>query len=387
MKIKNKKLTFIDLFCGAGGLSLGFENNGFELILANDNDRHSIETFKKNHPSLKTDSIILDDIRNLSGYFDKLGVKKNSVDLIIGGPPCQGFSMANRQRLIDDPRNYLYKEFVKAVFNLQPRAFLMENVKGMLPVAKQIVEDFEKGGYAVSYQIVNAKNYGVPQNRERLIYLGLREKSFKNPKEILTTIFRHIDIKKQPNEIPISSAFWGLRKLVARSEKNNTEIDSKKSGLFKDKIFLNDRGDRSYVKKINSGRIPSSIYNHKARYNNDRDLLIFKLLPQGGRSDHPDIAHIMPYNNRKGIFKDKFYKLIHGKPSKTITSHMKFDCHMYIHPNEARGLTPREAARIQGFPDDYVFYGPYTQWYNQIGNAVPPPLSNIIAGVLRKHLS
>ena len=154
MKIKNKKLTFIDLFCGAGGLSLGFENNDFELILANDNDRHSIETFKKNRPNLKTDSIVLDDIRNLSEYFDKLGVKKNSVDLIIGGPPCQGFSMANRQRMIDDPRNYLYKEFVKTVFNLQPRAFLMENVKGMMPVAKQIVEDFEKGGVGYRRQEV-----------------------------------------------------------------------------------------------------------------------------------------------------------------------------------------------------------------------------------------
>src|SRR3989344_3416288 len=195
--MKNQKLTFIDLFCGAGGLSLGFEANGFKLILANDNDRHSIETFKKNRPDLKTDYVVLDDIRNISEYFGKLGVKKNSIDLIIGGPPCQGFSMANRQRLIDDPRNYLYKEFVKTVFNLQPRAFLMENVKGMLPVAKQIVEDFEKGGYAVSYQIVNAKNYGVPQNRERLIYLGLQKKSFKNPNEILTIIFRQINMKKQ----------------------------------------------------------------------------------------------------------------------------------------------------------------------------------------------
>ena len=115
-------------------------------------------------------------------------------------------------------------------------------------------------------------------------------------------------------------------------------------------------------------------------------MQIFKLLPQGGKSDHPDIAHIMPYNSRKDIFKDKFYKLVLSKPSKTITSHMKFDCHMYIHPCETRGLTPREAARIQSFPDNYIFYGPYTQWYNQIGNAVPPLLASIFAGALKEYL-
>lgn len=387
MKIKRQKLTFIDLFCGAGGLSLGFEANGFKLILANDNDRHSIETFKKNRPDLKIESVVLGDIRNLFERFDESNVKKNCTDLIIGGPPCQGFSMANRQRLIDDPRNYLYKEFVKTVSKLQPRAFLMENVRGMLPVARQVVEDFAKEGYETSYQIINAKDYGIPQHRERLIYLGLRKKNFRDPNGILITIFKQINMKKQPGEIPIRSAFLGLRKLVARSEKNNTELDSKKSGLFGDKVFSNEHGDWSYVKKINGGKLPSSIYNHKARYNNDRDLLIFKLLPQGGKSDHPDIAHIMPYNNRRGIFKDKFYKLVPEKPSKTITSHMKFDCHMYIHPYEARGLTPREAARIQSFPDNYIFYGPYTQWYNQVGNAVPPLLASVIAGVLKKHLS
>ena len=366
-------------------MSLGLEANGFKLLLANDNDPASIKTFIKNRPGLKTNSVILGDIRDLSGYINQLS-EERVIDLVVGGPPCQGFSMANRQRLIDDPRNSLYKEFVKATSKLQPKAFLMENVKGMLPMAKHVVEDLEDVGYAVSYQLLNAKDYGIPQHRERLFYLGLRKKNFKNPYEVLKAIFEEIRLDKQPTKVPLRSAFWGLRKLVARTEKNRTEVDSEKSGMFRDKIFSNDRRDKTYIRKINGGRIPNSVYNHKARYNNNRDLLIFKLLPQGGKSDHPDIAHIMPYNSRKGIFKDKFYKLVAGKPSKTITSHMKFDCHMYIHPFEPRGLTPREAARIQSFPDSYVFHGPYTQWYNQIGNAVPPLLASVVAKTLKKYL-
>jgi DNA (cytosine-5)-methyltransferase 1 len=386
VKINNKKKNFIDLFCGAGGLSLGFEKNGFELLLANDNDHHSIETFKKNRQNLSDDSVVLGDIRDLTNSLDLLKVKKIKVDLVVGGPPCQGFSMANRQRLIDDPRNYLYKEFVKTVSRLKPRAFLMENVKGMLPVAKQVVEDFDKNGYTTAFCIFNAKDYGIPQNRERLIYIGLQRKSFKDSSERLKKIFEQIKKNQCDVEVPMQAALWGLRKLVARKEKNNTKIDSIKSGMFKDKLVVETKSDNFYVKKINYGKIQDSIYNHKARFNNNRDLLLFKLLPQGGKSDHPDIAHIMPYNNRRGIFKDKFYKLIPEKPSKTITSHMKFDCHMYIHPHEARGLTPREAARIQSFPDDYIFYGPYTKWYHQIGNAVPPLLAGVIAKTLKKHL-
>ncbi len=384
--MKKTKLTFVDLFCGAGGLSLGFEVNSFDLLLANDHDRHSIETFKKNRPGLKEGTVILGDVRSLYKKIGNLTDGGKQIDLIVGGPPCQGFSMANRQRLINDPRNHLYKEFVKIVSRLQPRAFMMENVKGMLSAAEQIVDDFNKKGYIVFYKIINAKDYGIPQNRERLIYIGLQKNSFKNPDGVLESIFNRIEKNKQLKELPLESAFWGLRKLTARKEKNDTEINSKKSGLSEDVVLNNDHRDSSYVKKINGGTLPKLIYNHKARYNNDRDLQIFKLLPQGGKSDHPDIAHIMPYNSRKDIFKDKFYKLVLSKPSKTITSHMKFDCHMYIHPCETRGLTPREAARIQSFPDNYIFYGPYTQWYNQIGNAVPPLLASIFAGALKEYL-
>ena len=137
---------------------------------------------------------------------------------------------------------------------------------------------------------------------------------------------------------------------------------------------------------INEGRAPKLWFNHKARYNNDRDIEIFSRLNPGDNSADPKIADIMPYKRREKIFKDKYFKLEPNKPCKTITAHMKFDCNMYIHPNQARGLTPREAARIQSFPDDYFFRGSYTKTYMQVGNSVPPLLGEIIAKAVKEAI-
>ena len=137
---------------------------------------------------------------------------------------------------------------------------------------------------------------------------------------------------------------------------------------------------------INGNKQLDVLYNHKNRYNNDRDIQIYSRLPQGGNSLDPSIADIMPYKSRLNIFKDKYFKLKYKEICKTITSHMQFDCNMYIHPTQARGLSPREAARIQTFPDDYVFYGPQNSWYKQIGNAVPVKFAEIIAKEIVKYL-
>ena len=134
------------------------------------------------------------------------------------------------------------------------------------------------------------------------------------------------------------------------------------------------------------GKKSALTFNHKARYNNDRDIEIYGRMNPGDKSDDPKIADIMPYKNRNGIFKDKYYKLEGDKICKTITAHMKYDCNMYIHPGQARGLTPREAARVQSYPDDYFFRGPYTKTYMQIGNSVPPLLSRTIAKVIKKYI-
>jgi len=383
MSVKPSK-KIIDLFCGPGGLSLGFENAGFNIALANDFDDSSIKTFRKNHPNISSENIFLGDI----GEFirnKKQTLSSGGFSGVIGGPPCQGFSMANRQRLISDPRNSLYKKFVEVIKLSRPSFLVMENVKGMLSHASQVVDDFRKVGYVADYRLLNAKDFGIPQNRERLIYVGIQKDLFKNPEKIIQDIFWDIEKSKRTENIPIKDAFWGLRKLVARKQKGDTGIESKESGFTKDVIFGR-TNPNDYINRINHGKKIIDIYNHKARYNNDRDLEIFRLLPPGEKSDHESIKHIMPYKNRSHIFKDKYFKLHPDKPSKTITSHMKFDCNMYIHPYEARGITPREAARIQSFPDDYIFEGSYTRWYAQVGNAVPPLLGEIIARSVMKKL-
>ena len=148
------------------------------------------------------------------------------------------------------------------------------------------------------------------------------------------------------------------------------------------KIAVDAMGGDNSPNKI----IDGIILNHKSKYNNDRDIQIYSILEQGEKSDAKSIQHINPYKNRDKIFKDKFYKLNFNVPSKTITAHMYYDCHMYIHPTQARGLTPREAARIQGFPDDYLFLGSPNEWYRQIGNAVSPILARYIGMKLAEIL-
>ena len=300
------------------------------------------------------------------------------VDVVIGGPPCQGFSMANRQRILDDPRNHLYKSYIKVVSKVRPKFLVMENVKGMQSVASQVVEDFNRIGYNVAYEVINARNFSVPQNRERLIFIGnnlgiSNEKIFEDLLKMSTTLPRFC----------LFDALQGLRKLTASRLKNSTEVDTATSGRRIDEAicFTNE-----YINIINQGQICRVTYNHKARYNNDRDIEIYGRLNQGDKSDDPKIADIMPYARRNGIFKDKYFKLEEDKVCKTITAHMKFDCNMYIHPTQARGLTPREAARIQSYPDDYFFRGAYTKTYMQIGNSVPPLLGRYIARIIRSYL-
>ena len=255
----------------------------------------------------------------------------------------------------------------------------MENVKGMQSVASQVIEDFESIGYTADCCILNAKDFGVPQNRERLIYIGNR--LGLDNKTILKEICQ--SATSIPNHV-LADALEGLRPLEASRVKNDTESASAESGNKIERAI--DSNCNPYIAYINQGRSCPLTFNHKARYNNDRDIEIFGRLYQGDRSDDPKIADIMPYARRNGIFKDKYFKLEETKVCKTITAHMKFDCNMYIHPTQARGLTPREAARVQSYPDDYFFRGAYTKTYMQIGNSVPPLLGRAIASVIKKYL-
>lgn len=370
-------LKMIDLFCGAGGLSLGFSQEGFVAVLANDIEECCVDTYAHNHPEIPRSRIVKGDINDMIKNLDSY-LGSEEVSIIVGGPPCQGFSMANRQRLIDDPRNHLYRSYVEVVKKVRPPFFVMENVKGMLSVANQVIEDFESIGYSVSARILNAKDFGVPQNRERLIYIGNRV-GIDND-----MIFEEIVASADTlGDFVLEDALFGLRPLAASRDRNATEQSTDASG---GKIARATGETNTYIDLINQGRSVPIVYNHKARYNNDRDIEIFGRLNPGDRSDDPKIADIMPYARRNDIFKDKYFKLEPTKVCKTITAHMKFDCNMYIHPTQARGLTPREAARVQSFPDDYFFRGAYTKTYMQIGNSVPPLLGRAIAHVIKKYL-
>jgi DNA (cytosine-5)-methyltransferase 1 len=370
--------TMIDLFAGCGGLSKGLEQVGFKVIYANEINPICANTYKLNI-DIDENNIHVCDINDWLNEIIERNVDFGEIDLLSGGPPCQGFSMANRQRIIDDPRNILYKSYLRFLQIVKPKFFIMENVKGMANKIEEIFEDFHSvlgESYNISYRIMNAKNYGVPQNRERLVIIGNRLNIDTNK------IFKNIEVGTYPKYV-LKDAIYDLPSLGTNKEKNKSSVENDIVGYTKRPYKYQ---MSKYYKYINNGKTISYVYNHKNRYNNDRDIEIYTLLPQGANSLHESIADIMPYKSRNDIFKDKYFKLKMDDICKTITSHMKFDCNMYIHPTQARGLSAREAARVQTFPDDFVFTGPQNSWYLQIGNAVPVKLAKVIGEEIKKWL-
>ena len=387
--MKKQKHLLVDLFAGCGGLSTGMEQAGFTPWFVNEIVPTFCNTYKCNH-KLPDSHYYVGDINQLNKDIAKFqdilsdisivcGGPPCQGDVIIGGPPCQGFSTANRQRIIDDPRNNLYKAYLQFLSVVRPKFFVMENVRGMANKIEEIKQNFREylgEEYQFDAAVLQAQDFGVPQNRKRLIMIGNRMGI--NPAEI----FAEIEKQKRPAFV-LKDALEGLPELQARAEKGRSDIENSISGFS---VCDFDYPKTDFYRFINSDRSLDKLYNHKNRYNNPRDIEIFSRLPQGGDSLHPSIADIMPYSRRNHIFKDKYFKLEEGKICKTITSHMKYDCNMYIHPWQARGLSPREAARIQTFPDDYVLTGPQNSWYAQVGNAVPVKLAKAIGDAIMKFL-
>ena len=376
--MKKEKYLLVDLFAGCGGLSTGMEQAGFTPWFVNEIVPTFCNTYKCNHKLLDRHYYI-GDINELNKNLDKYQDLLSDITLVCGGPPCQGFSTANRQRIIDDPRNNLYKAYLHFLSVVRPKFFVMENVRGMSNKIEEIKQNFMEylgEEYQFEAAVLDAQDYGVPQNRKRLILICNRIGI--NPSLIFEEIY-----KLKRDAFVLKDALEGLPELASKEEKGRTDIENSISG-FTVRDFEYPKTE--FYKFINGKRHIGKLYNHKNRYNNPRDIEIFRRLPQGGNSLHPCIADIMPYTRRNGIFKDKYYKLEENKICKTITSHMKYDCNMYIHPWQARGLSPREAARIQTFPDDYVLTGPQNSWYAQVGNAVPVKLAKVIGEAIMKFL-
>ncbi len=376
-RTSKSSFTFIDLFAGCGGLSLGMEQAGFTPIFANEIWSDAAETYRRNRGMSEKD-VFVGDIKYLVEHLKDFKLPKN-ITMVCGGPPCQGFSMANRQRVIDDPRNHLYKSYLEFLSKVRPRCFVMENVRGMISRIDEIVDNFRTllgADYSFDYSLFNAVDFGVPQNRVRFILIGNRVGI--DSADILA------DIKaSKVKGFLLRDALEGLPELGHKAEKGKKEEESDAVGYFEREF---EYPQTAFYRFLNGRRTITSLYNHKNRYNNPRDIEIYTRLPQGGNSLHPSIANIMPYARRNDIFKDKYFKLEEDNVCKTITSHMRFDCNMYIHPWYARGLTAREAARIQTFPDDFVFYGPQNSWYGQVGNAVPVKLAKAIGEAIRRWL-
>lgn len=390
--MKNGKPTMVDFFCGAGGLSLGCCKAGFRVILANDILEECCETYRFNHPELPANKVVQDDIRlicnNINDYISE------NVDMVVGGPPCQGFSSANRQRIIDDPRNKLYKYFLKAIAAISPKVVIMENVKGMMSVANQVVEDYGAikcqqncigANYVVAYRLLNSADLGVAQNRVRLIYIAIRADIAKAKNISPDTIFAHIEKQYISHPYILSDALSSIKPLESPREKNCTEVDDELTGKKVDINYYSSTAN-PYLNLINDGRQNPYIFNHKARYASDVNYRIFFLLKQGEDASSERIKNIMPYAHRLHCFKDKYFRLYDNKPCRTITAHLKMDCLSHIHPTQTRTITPREAARVQSFPDDYLFLGAYLKTYMQIGNAVPVIMAKEIAKIIKQYI-
>jgi DNA (cytosine-5)-methyltransferase 1 len=366
----------LDLFCGAGGMSLGFETAGYHVGAAVDIDPWSCKTHAAN---LLSKSLNL-DLTSIGKPRDLLkALYLPSVDIIIGGPPCQGFSRVGKGKIKSlirngtlpwkrDPRNRLCLEFVRFVKSLMPLAFVMENVPDIQLYRRgEFVHDltgiFEDLGYQVYSGVLSAADFGVPQRRQRFFMIGIQTgKEFIWPKP------------STRKEVTLRTAISDLPPAVCDGSNGIVEYCSIPSTEF-----------QRYARKNMIGSMAEVIFDHVTRSVRSDDRIIFRLLKPGDKYLHVP-SELRRY--RSDIFRDKYTKLRWDEPSWTITAHLAKDGYRYIHPDgrQARTISVREAARLQSFPDNYRFTGYRTNRYRQIGNAVPPLLARVVAEALLKAI-
>ena len=327
--MKNK-LRYIDLFSGAGGFSLGFDNKGFQNVFSIDIEPNFCKTYKYN---FSNHQLIEKDICELSDSEIEYLKNSQNVDVVIGGPPCQGFSIAGNigRKFIDDPRNRLFKEFVRVVKVIKPKFFVMENVARLYThnkgeTRKEIIKDFERLGYKVDCKILNSADYGVPQVRKRVIFIGSKE--------------------SEKIEFPTK------------------EIDN----------YISVKEALSSYPKLESGE-ESAIPNHIAMSHSEQMLNKMSYVTDGGdRNEIP--VKIRPTSGDVR----KYIKYASDKPSVCVTGDMR----KIFHYEQNRALTVRELAKLQSFPDDFIFKGNRISQQQQVGNSVPPKMAEAIAKIIIK---
>lgn len=369
-----KKFTCIDLFAGVGGFGEGFKREGFDILLASDIWDKAILTYKENHPETKT---LVEDIYNIDSkeLMKEIKVVKGEVDVIIGGPPCQGYSTVGK-RNEDDPRNLLFKEYIRIIREIYPKIFVMENVVGIKSMKKgsiytNIIDGFKDIGYKIESKILNAANYGVPQNRERVIFIGTRlDIDIEFPEE---EYFRERNLTNALNFKPFITLKEAISDLpIVNAGESSEDYTTSASNAYQRLM----RSQMSSKEKLTL---------QKAGKHTKKLLDMMEYIPEN--SSVWEVKDIPTELKPTSGFGNTYARLNFDEPGMTITRN--FSCissSRCIHPKFNRGLTPREAARIQSFPDDYKFIGTKTDISIQIGNAVPPLLSQAIAKKIRKKL-
>lgn len=348
--------SLIDLFAGVGGLSLGFEMAGFNAILANEYDSSIANAYVKNRPHVK---MIVNDITKLP-IQETFSEYERKVDLVIGGPPCQGFSQKGQRRSVNDPRNFLFQYYYKVVSLVKPKYFVMENVPTLLTsengyFKREIENLFGNIGYKITADVLNASDFGVPQNRKRAVIIGrLGEYALQMPK---------------PN-FEKTSIWDAISDLSYLESGEGTEIQEYKF-----------EPQSKYQKLLRNGS--SRLYNHVATKHSDLAIERLKLIPPNkGKEVLP------PEHLTKSIYSGTWSRMNKNDISVTITT--RFDTPSsgrFTHPYLNRAITVREAARIQSFPDTFIFYGAKTSQMKQVGNAVPPLLAKAIAQVIKDDMT
>lgn len=348
----NDNLTVVELFCGCGGTSLGFEMAGFDVLLGTDIHKPSIETFGLNHPNAST---ILGDIKQMSPDLIKDILKDSKIDVLIGGVPCQGFSLNNKKRDSNDERNFLYKEFLRFAKELQPRVIVIENVSGMISTksgafVKDIEKDIKKlGNYTVSSAMLNAADYGVPQRRQRLLFVALKDNETFDFAKVIKT---HGESTNKPY-VTIKDAIGDLPSIG-----NNEE---------KQKYAKNPQCEYQELMRKNS----KELTNHKS--------------PKHPEDTINKIKNTKPGEPMYPNFKQRI-RLAWDILSPTQVSGGIRPQFQFGHPSDNRGLTIRERCRLQSFPDDFKVSGGIVQGRVQTGNAVPPLLARAVALAIKQYL-
>jgi DNA (cytosine-5)-methyltransferase 1 len=349
-----------------------------QLKLAVEMDQWAADTIYLNHPEAPRGVVALHDVTKLADNATELA-RYHHVDVVAGGPPCQPFSMARRHSGADrvDSRRYLFRAFLEVAAKVEPRVVIMENVPGMLNAAggrilKALEAEFAEAGFLLGHKLLSASSYGVPQNRSRVFFIGVHKKRNLEPAKLLETILSSLDHGKHHGPgVTSAQALSG----VPRNPANG-------GGLV---VRRTSRGRRTrYARTLQRpGRI---LYNHETRPHNPRDIQIFDELGWGetARELEARKPNTIPY--QLDSFGDKYRRLHPNKPAPTIPAHLRRDANSFVHPFVPRGITPREAARFQSFPDDYVFLGGQGPSFVQIGNAVPPLLAKAVGSAVVQAL-